>query len=205
MLATEDPQVIPVTLRWTSVSSSRPPSSVWEPFTLELRPWKATDPLGMNATSDSDCMSCGGEGRRGKGREGEGRGREGKGREGEGRGGKGREGEGKGRGGEGRGGEGRGGKEKRGEGRGREGRGREGRGEERENGRGGVDSEVQLLEVNAEVKIRFSGCAVNCPGTSNFARSLAVLSSHVHRTRPSISQSVWSLLQNCTHSNVLAM
>ena len=49
----------------------------------------------------------------------------------------------------------------------------------------------------AEVKIRFSGCAVNCPGTSNFAQSLAVLSGHVHRTRPSISQSVWSLLQNC--------
>ena len=136
MLATEDPQVIPVTLRWTSVSSSRPPSSLREPFTLELRPWKATDPLGMNATSDSDCMSCGGEGRRGKGREGEGRGREGKGREGEGR-------RREGRGGEGKGGEGKGR-----EGRGREGKGREGRGEERENGRGGVDSEVQLLEVN---------------------------------------------------------
>ena len=57
----------------------------------------------------------------------------------------------------------------------------------------------------AEVKIRFSGCAVKCPGTSNFARSLAVLSGHVHRTRPSISQSVWSLLQNCIHNNVLAM
>ena len=59
--------------------------------------------------------------------------------------------------------------------------------------------------ISAEVKIRFSGCAVNCPGTSNFARSLAVLSGHVHRTRPSISQSVWSLLQNCIHNNVLAM
>ena len=59
--------------------------------------------------------------------------------------------------------------------------------------------------VCAEVKIRFSGCAVNCPGTSNFARSLAVLSGHVLRTRPSISQFVWSLLQNCIHNNVLAM
>ena len=56
-----------------------------------------------------------------------------------------------------------------------------------------------------EVKIRFSGCAVKCPGTSNFARSSAVLSGHVRRTRPSISQFVWSLLQNCTHTNVLAM
>ena len=52
---------------------------------------------------------------------------------------------------------------------------------------------------------KFSGCAVKCPGTSNFARSSAVLSGHVRRTRPSISQFVWSLLQNCTHTNVLAM
>ena len=50
----------------------------------------------------------------------------------------------------------------------------------------------------AEVKIRFSGCAVKCPGTSNFARSFTVLSSHVRRMRPSISQFVRSLLQNCT-------
>ena len=62
-----------------------------------------------------------------------------------------------------------------------------------------------VVDTCPEVKIGFSGCAVNCPGTSNFARSLAVLSGHVHRTRPSISQSVWSLLQNCIHNNVLAM
>ena len=44
----------------------------------------------MNGTSDSDCMSCGGEGRGQEGSERErigGKGREGKGREGEGRGG----------------------------------------------------------------------------------------------------------------------
>ena len=87
----------------------------------------------MNATSDSDCMSCGGEGRGQEGSERErigGKGREGKGREGKGR-------EGKGRGGEGRGGKGRGG----------EGRGEKG-GDWRENGKGGVDSDVQLLVVN---------------------------------------------------------
>ena len=136
MLATQDPQVIPVTLRWTSVSPSRPPSSLQEPLALELRPWKATDPLGMNATSDSDCMSCGVEGRGGKGRGGEGR-------EGKRRGGKGRGGEGKG--GEGREKEGRGGKRRGGEGKEREREEwkREGkRGDEKENGRGGVDSEV---------------------------------------------------------------
>ena len=110
MLATLDPQVIPVTLRWTSVSPSRPPSSLREPVALELRPWKATDPLGMNATSDSDCMSCGVEGRGEEGRGGEGRekeGRGGEGREKEGRGRKRRGGEGKGGEGRGRGGEGR--------------------------------------------------------------------------------------------------
>ena len=89
-------------------------------LTVELRPWKATDPLGMNATSDSDCMSCGGEEREEEGRRGKRRGGEGKERERE---------EGKRRGG---------GEE--------EGR----RGDEKENGRGGVDSEVQLLVVNVE-------------------------------------------------------
>ena len=68
-LATQDLQVIPVTLRWTSVSPSRPTSSLQEPLALELWPWKAIDPLGMNATFDSDYMSCGGEGRGRKGRE----------------------------------------------------------------------------------------------------------------------------------------
>ena len=55
----------------------------------------------MNATSDSDCMSCGGEGRRGKGRGGEGR--RGKGRGGEEKGERGGEGKGEAKG-KGRGG-----------------------------------------------------------------------------------------------------
>ena len=68
-----------------------------------------------------------------------------------------------------------------------------------------MNPRTEHIEIYAEVKIRFSGCVVKCPGTSNFARSLAVLSGHVRRTCPSISQFVWSLLQNCTHNNVLAM
>ena len=69
-----------------------------------------------------------------------------------------------------------------------------------------VFSSTKLVpEKCAEVKIRFSGCAVKCPGTSNFARSFTVLSGHVRRMCPSISQFVRSLLQNCTHNNVLAM
>ena len=43
-----------------------------------------------------------------------------------------------------------------------------------------------------EVKTRFSGCAVKCPGTYNFATSFTVLSRHVHRMCPSISQFVGS-------------
>ena len=75
----------------------------------------------MNATSDSDCMSCGGEGRRGKGRGGEGKKEE-------------------------RGGEG----ELKGEGRGGEGKKEERGGEQRENWKGAVDSDMQLLVVNVE-------------------------------------------------------
>ena len=81
MLATQDPQVIPVTLRWTSVSPSWPPSSLQDPL---LSNGSHGRPLiHLACISDSDYMSCGREGSKEEGIGGEGRGEERRGERGE--------------------------------------------------------------------------------------------------------------------------